>query len=178
MTPTHHSNVLTAPSGKRTGSIAIFWYHAKPGIHDSKCPVLHPANFPGYSLLGSPSQHRAHRPLWCRGPMSCQCWEVQRYNMLFGVPRFRAIWATGWVDSRTNRTASLLLTLLGIPTSGSCWHGHLRFHKSPPRGVCKIMEGHTSTSIRTSTTHMGHWSYFIMPRCILANWSASSATFV
>lgn len=38
--------------------------------------------------LGSPSQHRAHRPVWCRGPMSCQCLEVQRYNMLFGVPRF------------------------------------------------------------------------------------------
>lgn len=99
----------------------------------------------------------------CRGPMNCQCWEVQRYNMLFGAPRFRATWATGWVDSHTNRTASLLLTLFGIPTLSSCWHDHLRFHNYPPIGVfVKSWEGHTSTSIRTSMTHMGHWSYFIM----------------
>ncbi len=140
----------------RKNRIAISWYHAKPGIHDSRCPVLHPANLPGYSLLGSPSQHRAHRPVRCRGPMSCQCWEVQRYNMLFGAPRFRATWATGWVDSHTNRTASRLLTLFGIPTLSSCWHDHLRFHNYPPIGVfVKSWEGHTSTSIRTSMTHNG-----------------------
>jgi hypothetical protein len=85
----------------------------------------------------------------------------------------------GWTDSRTNRTASRLLKLLGIPTLSSCWHDHLRFHNSPPIGVfVKSWEGHTSTSIRTSMTHMGHWSYFFMSRCILANMSASSAAFV
>ena len=55
-------------------------------------------------------------------------------------PRSRRTWGTGWTDSRTNRTASRLLKLLGIPTLSSCWHDHLRFHNSPPnRGICKIM---------------------------------------
>ena len=110
--------------------------------------------FQDTAFSAAPSQHRAHRPVWCRGPMSCLCWEVQRCHTLSGVPRSRRTWGTGWTDSRTNRTASRLLKLLGIPTSDSCWHDHLRFHNSPPIGVfVKSWEGHTSTSIRTSTTH-------------------------
>ena len=114
----------------------------------TRCPVLHPANLPRYSLLVSPSQHRSHRPVWFRGPMSCLCWEVQRCHTLSGVPRSRQTWGIGWTDSRTNRTASRLLKLLGIPTLSSCWHGHLRFHNSPLIGeFVKSWEGHTSTSI-------------------------------
>src|SRR5206468_3072169 len=39
---------------------------------------------------------------------ACRCWAVQRYNTFSEIPRSRATWATGWADSRTNRTASLL----------------------------------------------------------------------
>src|SRR2546425_2323306 len=42
----------------------------------------------------------------------------------------------------THQPHRLPLKFLGIPTSSSCWHGHLRFHHSPPYGgVCKIRGG-------------------------------------
>src|SRR2546425_1384715 len=44
----------------------------------------------------------------------------------------------------THQPHRLPLKFLGIPTSSSYWHGHLRFHHSPPYGgVCKIRGGST-----------------------------------
>src|SRR3989442_15935169 len=57
----------------------------------------------------------------------------------------------------THQPHRLPLKFLGIPTSSSCWHGHLRFHHSPPYGgVCKIRGGSTARNLGiVSTAYRG-----------------------